>query len=349
MKKKLTYAASGVDIDEGERLVSLIKPLARATARKESLSVIGGFGSLFSARFKGLKDPVLVSATDGVGTKLLVAEKLKKHDTIGIDLVAMCVNDLVTTGAEPLFFLDYLATGKLKAEKAREVIKGIARGCKEAGCELSGGETAEMPGLYKGQDYDLAGFSVGVVDKKDIIDGSRIKPGDSIIGLASSGLHSNGYSLARKVLFEHMKLRPSSKPKGLRKSVGAELLTPTRIYVKAVLEAMKVSKILGAAHITGGGMAGNIPRILPKGTVATIQKGSWTVPPIFKLIKEGGNISELEMMRTFNAGIGMALIVRRRDEKLLIDALKKAKVKAVPIGEIRAAKGRKSKPKVEFV
>ena len=238
-KKALTYKSSGVDIDEGERFVSLIKPLVKSTARREQIGAIGGFGGLFSAAFKGLKDPVLVSGTDGVGTKLKVAFDLDRHDSVGVDLVAMCVNDIIVSGAEPLFFLDYLATGKLNAEKARDIVKGISKGCRQAGCALLGGETAEMPGMYGGGEYDLAGFAVGVVEKKRIIDGSGVRAGDRIIGLASSGLHSNGFSLARKVIFDAMKLRAGDKPRPLRRDIGSTLLTPTRIYVKTVTSLLK--------------------------------------------------------------------------------------------------------------
>lgn len=349
MKKPLTYSSAGVDIDEGERFVRLIKPLAKKTGRPGVLGSLGGFGALFSAKFASIKDPVLVSGTDGVGTKLKLAFSTDRHDTIGIDLVAMCVNDIVVSGAEPLFFLDYLSTGKLKAEKARDIVKGIAKGCKDAGCALIGGETAEMPGMYKKGEYDLAGFAVGVVEKRKIIDGKLVRPGDAIIGLASSGLHSNGFSLARKVLFDKMKLKPSSKPKGLRRDVASELLTPTRIYVRPLLKIIKKFDIRAMAHITGGGMAGNIVRVLPRGTKALIQKGSWPVPSIFTLIKEGGNIAAPEMMRTFNAGIGMAVITKKRDAVKVIAALKKEKVNSFEIGEITKAKTKTTSPEVEFI
>ncbi len=349
MKKPLTYRSAGVDIDEGERFVRLIKPLAKQTGRPGVLGSLGGFGALFSAKFASIKDPVLVSGTDGVGTKLKVAFSTNKHDTIGIDLVAMCVNDIVVSGAEPLFFLDYLSTGKLRAEKARDIVKGIAKGCKDAGCALIGGETAEMPGMYNKGEYDLAGFAVGVVEKKKIINGKKVRPGNVIIGLASSGLHSNGFSLARKVLFDKMKLRPSAKPKGLKRDVASELLTPTRIYVRPLLKVIKRFEVCAMAHITGGGMAGNIVRVLPKGTKALIRKGSWPVPTIFTLIKEGGNVAAPEMMRTFNAGIGMAVIARKHDALGIIAALKKEKVKAFEIGDITKAKTKTTSPEVEFI
>ncbi|MDP2689148.1 MAG: phosphoribosylformylglycinamidine cyclo-ligase [Deltaproteobacteria bacterium] len=347
MKKALSYRDAGVDIDEGARLVGLIKPAVKASARNEVLSGIGGFGALFSARFRGLADPVLVSSTDGVGTKLMVAFSTGQHGTVGIDLVAMSVNDILVNGAEPLFFLDYFATGRLDAGSAAEVIKGIARGCREAGCALVGGETAEMPGLYKKGEYDLAGFIVGVVDRKKIIDGSKIRPGDVVIGLASSGLHSNGYSLARKVVFERLGLKPSDRPAGFGKDIGSTLLAPTRIYVKPVLKLIKEFSVLGMAHITGGGFTDNIPRVLPKGTKAVIKKGSWPVPGIFGLIQHGGGIETAEMLRTFNCGVGFVLIVRPKDAQAVMKRLKALKEKPYLIGEIAKATGKEA-PYVEY-
>ncbi|MBI5492087.1 MAG: phosphoribosylformylglycinamidine cyclo-ligase [Deltaproteobacteria bacterium] len=339
MKKTISYREAGVDIDEGIRLVNLIKPSVRKTYRREVLGDIGGFGALFSARFKGLKDPVLVSSTDGVGTKLIVAFMADKHTTVGMDLVAMSVNDILVSGAEPLFFLDYFATGRLDAVRASEVVKGIAEGCRMAGCALIGGETAEMPGLYKPGEYDLAGFAVGVVDRKRLIDGSKIKAGDRIIGLASSGLHSNGYSLARKVIFEALGLNVKSVPEGFKDDIGTTLLAPTRIYVKPVLKLLKRFDVLGMAHITGGGFTDNIPRVLPKGLKAVIEKGSWPIPPVFRLIQSGGGIDEANMFRTFNCGIGLVLIVRAKDEATIKKALKALGEKPYTIGEI-AKKGR---------
>ncbi|MBI5887233.1 MAG: phosphoribosylformylglycinamidine cyclo-ligase [Deltaproteobacteria bacterium] len=344
----LTYAASGVDINEGARLVSLIKRGVRSTYRKEVMGDIGGFGALFSAGFKTLKYPVLVSSTDGVGTKLKIAFLMDRHDTIGIDLVAMSVNDILVSGAEPLFFLDYFACGKLNAKKAASVVKGIAAGCKLSGCALIGGETAEMPGIYSPDEYDLAGFAVGVVDRKKIITGKKIKRGDSIIGLASSGLHSNGYSLARKVIFESLGLNVKSVLKELGgKTAGEMLLTPTRIYVKPVLKLMKDYEIKGMAHITGGGFTENIPRILPSGVKAVISRGSWPVPDIFKLIHLGGSIEETEMLRTFNCGIGMIMAVSKRDESAVLKTLKTLGEKAFAIGEITRAE-RNDNRTVEF-
>jgi phosphoribosylformylglycinamidine cyclo-ligase len=344
--KKLTYSDAGVNIDEGNRLVGLIKPAVRSSYRKEVLGDIGGFGALFSGRFKGLKDPVLVSSTDGVGTKLMVAFMADKHDTVGIDLVAMSVNDILVSGAEPLFFLDYFATGKLDATRAAQVVKGIAKGCKDAGCALIGGETAEMPGLYKPGEYDLAGFAVGVVDRKKIIDGKKIKPGDRVIGLPSTGLHSNGYSLARKIIFDLMELKMADRPEGLGQEVGAALLAPTKIYVKSVLALRKEVDILGMAHITGGGFTDNIPRVLPKGVKAVIEKGSWPVPPVFSLLKKGGRLEDAEMLRTFNCGIGLIMVVRAKDQEKTLKKLKAMKQKAYVVGEIKSRKANEAQ--VEF-
>ncbi|MFQ5480419.1 MAG: phosphoribosylformylglycinamidine cyclo-ligase [Thermodesulfobacteriota bacterium] len=336
MKNKgLTYRDSGVDIREGQRLVKLIAPGLKKTMRKEVQSGLGGFGALFDAGFKGMKDPVLVSSTDGVGTKLLVAFMAGKDSTVGIDLVAMNVNDILTAGAEPLFFLDYFATGRLRGAQAARVVKGIADGCLQAGCALIGGETAEMPGLYKPGEYDLAGFAVGVVEIKKIIDGRSIKAGDHIIGLHSSGLHSNGYSLARAVLFERLGLDIKKRLKGLRgRTLGSALLEPTRIYVKPVLKICKKFTIKGMAHITGGGFLENIPRVLPDRVRAEIEGGSWPVPPIFTLIQSGGGVDETEMLRTFNCGIGFIIIVSKNDSKKVLKALEKAGEKASLIGSI---------------
>ncbi len=345
--KKLTYSDAGVSIDEGARLVDLIKPGVRKTFRKEVLGDIGGFGALFSGRFSGLKDPVLVSSTDGVGTKLVVAFMADSHSTVGVDLVAMSVNDILVSGAEPLFFLDYFATGKLDAGKAADVVKGISDGCRQAGCALIGGETAEMPGLYKVGEYDLAGFAVGVVERKKIINGARIRPGDRLIGLASSGLHSNGYSLARKVLFDTLGLTVRSVPEGFKTALGPALLAPTRIYVKPVLKLLKKFDVLGMAHITGGGFTDNIPRVLPKGLKAVIKRGSWKVPPIFGLIQKGGSIDDHEMLRTFNCGVGLVLIVRAKDEAAVLKTLKGLKERPYSIGEVSIKK--RAEADVEYV
>lgn len=334
----MTYKDAGVDISEGEKLVGMIKPLAKSTYTRGVIGGIGGFGGAFSGSFKGMKDPVLISGTDGVGTKLKLAFMADKHDTIGIDLVAMCVNDIVTTGARPLFFLDYFSTGKLEAKKAASVVRGIALGCKEAECALIGGETAEMPGLYGKGEYDLAGFSVGVVDKSKVIDGSKVRPGDAVIGIASSGLHSNGYSLARKVIFESLKLKLKDRPKGLRKTIGSELLTPTRIYVKTVLGITEKVKIKAISHITGGGIIENVPRVLPKHAKAVIDKGAWPVPPVFELIRKGGNIKEKEMLRAFNYGIGLVLIVAKRDASKTLEKLRDLGERAYQIGVVEERK-----------
>lgn len=347
MPERLTYREAGVDIDEGNKLVSLIKGPVRSTYRREVMGDIGGFGALFSGRFRAMKDPVLVSSTDGVGTKLKVAFMARSHSTVGIDLVAMSVNDILVCGAEPLFFLDYYATGRLDAAVASEVVKGIAKGCREAGCALIGGETAEMPGIYSEGEYDIAGFAVGVVDKKKIIDGRRIRPGDAVIGIASSGLHSNGYSLARKVIFERLGLGVDDRPGALGgKTVGEVLLKPTRIYVKPLLNLMKNVEVLGLVHITGGGFMDNIPRVIPKGMKAVIERGTWKVPGVFAFIQSGGALKEEEMLRTFNCGVGMIAVVRKNDAPAVIKRLKSLGERASQIGEAAVRKG--SESKVEF-
>lgn len=337
--KGITYKEAGVDIYRGNEFVKRIKPLVMSTLRPEAIGGIGGFGGLFRINLKKYKDPVLVSSTDGVGTKLKIAFMMDRHDTVGIDLVAMGVNDILVHGAEPLFFLDYLSTGKLRTEKAIEIIKGIVKGCKYAGCTLLGGETAEMPNFYRNGEYDLAGFAVGIVEKKKIIDGSNIRQGELLIGLASSGLHSNGYSLARKVLLEKMNYTVTDRIKGLKRSLGEELLTPTRIYVKTVLKLLQEFNIKGMAHITGGGITENLPRVLPNGLSALIKKGSWRIHPIFNIIQEKGNISEPEMYRTFNMGIGFILVVSEKEVDSTLLKLKRFGEKAYIIGKIE--KGRR--------
>jgi phosphoribosylformylglycinamidine cyclo-ligase len=346
-KNKETYKDAGVDIDAGNRFVQMIKPLVKATSRPEVLTDIGGFGGLFSLPTGKYKKPTLVASTDGVGTKLKLAFLMDRHDTIGIDLVAMCVNDIIVQGAEPLFFLDYLATGKLAPEKAVEIIRGITDGCLEAGCALIGGETAEMPGFYGEGEYDLAGFTVGVVDNDRIIDGSAITVGDQVIGIASSGLHSNGYSLARRVFFERMGLTIASTVSGLSRPLGEELLIPTRIYVKSILNLLRDFPIKGMAHITGGGILENVPRVLPRHCRAVIARDSWPKPPVFELLREGGNIEADEMFRTFNYGIGMVLIVPEADADDVMVRLGGLKETAFLIGEIgKCADGQ---PQVELV
>ncbi len=347
MKAAITYKSSGVDIEAGNKFVQLIRPLVRKTFRPEVITDIGGFGGLFSFKARKYKDPVLVSSTDGVGTKLKLAFMLGRHDTVGIDLVAMSVNDIVVQGAEPLFFLDYLAAGKLSLKVSTEIIKGVARGCRDAGCALIGGETAEMPSFYKEGEYDLAGFAVGVVERKKVIDGSAIRSGDVLIGIASSGLHSNGYSLARKVLFEHMKLKPGSRVSGLSRSIGEELLVPTRIYVKPLLDLIKRFSVHGMAHITGGGITDNLPRVIPAGCKARIKKNSWPVPPIFRVIQEGGRVPAHEMLRTFNNGVGMIIAVSPRESEKVISRLKALKEKAYTVGEIVRAK--RGEEPIEYV
>lgn len=316
-----TYKEAGVDIDTANLFVERIKPLIKTTMRKEVISGIGGFGGLFRCDTTSMKNPVLVSATDGVGTKIKIAQLMDKHDTIGIDLVAMSVNDVVVQGAEPLFFLDYLATGKLELEKSVQIVEGIVQGCKLAGCALLGGETAEMPGFYKPGDYDLAGFCVGMVDQDKLIEGSNISINDQVIGLAASGLHSNGFSLARKVLLEKGGLSVNDKVMDLPQTIGMELLEPTRIYVKSLLNIIKNFNIKGLVHITGGGFYENIPRIVPDVCRMVITEGSWEIPPIFNVIRDIGSVAEDEMFRVFNMGIGMMMIVPEKETSDIIDRL----------------------------
>ena len=320
----LTYRKAGVNIDAADAFIGAIKPLARSTMRPEVLGGIGGFSGLFRRRIRGMKDPVLVSSTDGVGTKLMLADILRKYDTVGVDLVAMNVDDVVVTGAEPLFFLDYIACGKVKKDLLVDVMKGIVRGCREAGCALLGGETAELPGLYSRDQWDLAGFCVGIVDRDQIIDGRKCRAGDAVIGLASSGLHSNGYSLARSAF----------TAKDLRGAIGRELLQPTRIYTRALLAAKKRISIKAMAHITGGGFYDNIPRVIPDGLAVRIQKGSWPIPRIFATIQRRGEVAETEMFRTLNMGIGMVVVVPAAQAGKAILTFEKLGHKAWAIGEL---------------
>lgn len=336
--KELTYKSAGVDIDKGDEFVEEIKLLAKSTFRRGVISDIGSFGGFFSLDISNIKEPVLVSSTDGVGTKLKIAFMMDKHDTVGIDLVAMNVNDIITHGAEPLFFLDYIATSKLDINTGKEIIKGIAEGCKQAGCALIGGETAEMPSFYKKDEYDLAGFVVGVVDRSKLIDGSTISVGDRIIGLYSSGLHSNGFSLVRKLFFDVLKMRPDTYIREFGKTLGEELLIPTKIYVKPVMGLLKNFNIKGIVHITGGGIIGNLPRVLPQRCRAVIHRGTWKVPPVFEYIKEKGRISEIEMLRTFNNGIGLLLIVRHEDVDPVRQMLLNLGEDSVVVGEIEELK-----------
>ncbi|MGD8571741.1 MAG: phosphoribosylformylglycinamidine cyclo-ligase [Gammaproteobacteria bacterium] len=330
-KPSLNYKDAGVDIDAGNDLVDKIKPYAAKTARPEVLAGLGGFGSLFELPVGRYRQPVLVSCTDGVGTKLKLAMTMGNHETIGIDLVAMCVNDLVVQGAEPLFFLDYYATGKLHVDVAADVIKGIAAGCEQAGAALVGGETAEMPGVYQMEDYDLAGFSVGIVEKEDLIDGSKVGAGDVVIGLASSGPHSNGYSLIRKIIDVN---DADLLQRFNGKTLGEALMEPTRIYVKPLLALMQAVDIHAMAHITGGGFTENLPRVLPEHCAAVIEQGTWPVPKVFRWIQDNGNVDEQEMLRTFNCGIGMMVIVNAQDADKTIELLTGQGEKAYNIGKI---------------
>jgi phosphoribosylformylglycinamidine cyclo-ligase len=336
--KGLTYAEAGVDIDAGNRMVELIKPLVRATRRPGADAEIGGFGGLFDLKRTGFKDPVLVAATDGVGTKLKIAIDTGRHDTIGIDLVAMSVNDLVVQGAEPLFFLDYFACGKLAPETGALIVKGVAVGCKDAGCALIGGETAEMPGLYRDGDYDLAGFAVGAAERDALLPRPNIGAGDMVLGLASSGIHSNGYSLARRVAEKSGLPWDAPAPFDKSKTLGEALLTPTRIYVKSCLAAMRETTALkGLAHITGGGFPDNIPRVLPEGAGVALDLARVPVLPVFKWLAATGGIAEPEMLRTFNCGIGMIAIVDAGGADAISDVLTRAGETVVRLGRVTAA------------
>ncbi len=332
--KKTFYRDAGVDIDKADTFVHTIKPMVESTFRPEVLTKIGGFAGCFSLNLERYKKPILVSSTDGVGTKLKIAFLMDRHDTVGIDLVAMSVNDIVVTGAKPLFFLDYFAASQLDPERATKVISGIVKGCMEAECSLIGGETAEMPGLYQKGEYDLAGFVVGIVEDAQFIDGSSVTVGDKLVGIASSGLHSNGYSLVRKVLIENHKMSLGQEVEEIGGVLGEELLKPTKIYVKMILNLTRDFKIGGIAHITGGGITGNLPRVIPKGSKAIIRKGSWEIPPIFSYLQKRGNIPEEEMLKTFNNGIGMILVVRPKEMDDILSRLKSMGEKASVIGEI---------------
>lgn len=344
MNKGIDYRQAGVDIAAGEAAVERIKGLARSTFRKEVLTDLGGFGGLFALDREAYREPVLVSGCDGVGTKLKVAFAAGKHDTIGEDCVAMCVNDILAQGAEPLFFLDYLAVGKLDPERVEQVVAGLARGCRLARCALLGGETAEMPGFYPPGEYDLAGFALGIVERERIVDGSTIVEGDAVIGLASTGLHSNGFALARKVLLEQAGLALEDKPAELGGiALGEEMLRPTRIYVPEILPLLQRFRIRGAAHITGGGLTGNVRRILPEGLQAEIDASSWKAPPIFGLIEKLGPVGPEEMARTFNMGIGFVLVVPPEEAGAVLSALERAAVPAFRIGAITSGAGHRKK------
>jgi phosphoribosylformylglycinamidine cyclo-ligase len=335
---EMTYAKAGVSIAAGDKLVRRIGPIASRTKRPGVLAGVGGFSALFDLKERGYRQPVLVASTDGVGTKLKVAFMMKKHDTVGIDLVAMGVNDILTQGAEPLFFLDYFVCGKLDVDLAESVVRGVAEGCRRAGCALIGGETAEHPGDFPNGEYDLAGFVVGVIERKNILNPRSIVPGDVLIGLPSSGLHSNGYSLARKVLLDAGRLKLRQQVPELGRSVGEELLEPTRIYARLIRGLLAKYPIKGAAHITGGGIPGNLPRILPEGRRAWIDRRCWPVPPVFDLIQKIGRISRAEMDRTFNNGLGMILVVGKRHVDGVTALLKKMRESYFSIGEIKAGR-----------
>jgi len=334
--QSLNYRDAGVDIDAGADLVEQIKPHVKRTMRPEVLSGLGGFGALFEIPLDRYQKPVLVSGTDGVGTKLKLALQMSKHDTIGIDLVAMCVNDILVLGAEPLYFLDYYATGKLDNAVATDVIKGIAEGCIQSGCALTGGETAEMPGMYSEGDYDLAGFCVGIVEKDKIIDSSKVEAGNILIGIASSGPHSNGYSLIRKVL--EVSDADLSEACGSQ-SLGDALLAPTRIYVKSIHALLEQIDINAMSHITGGGLTENLPRVMPENTRAQVNVNSWELPEVFKWLQKQGNIEDMEMYRTFNCGIGMVLVVNAEDADTAIEVLNNAGESAFKLGEITSSNG----------
>lgn len=350
--RTISYRDSGVDIDAGNALVQAIKPLVRETRRPGADADLGGFGGLFDLKRAGFKDPILVAANDGVGTKLKIAIESGRHETIGIDLVAMCVNDLVVQGAEPLFFLDYFATGKLEVAHARTVVAGIAEGCKQAGCALIGGETAEMPGLYAAADYDLAGFAVGAAERGEVLPRSDIEAGDVLIGLPSSGVHSNGYSLVRRLVTEEGLDWNAVAPFASGQSVAEALLVPTRIYVKPVLAAIRATggsgadgAVKGLSHITGGGLAENLPRILPAGLAAHVDLATWRAPAVFDWLARAGNLDDAEMLRTFNCGVGMVVIASRDRADMVMAALKDAGEQPIRIGEVEPGQGVKTQAK----
>lgn len=347
--RKLTYKDAGVDTKEGERAVSLMKEHVKSTFNENVLTGLGSFGSLFSLDVEGMKQPVLVSGTDGVGTKLKIAFMMDTHDTVGIDCVAMCANDVLCQGAKPLFFLDYIATGKVKAEKIADIVKGIAEGCKQAGCALVGGETAEMPAFYGEGEYDIAGFCVGVADKDRIITGDKIVAGNKIIGIASSGIHSNGYSLVRKIFFDNMKMDKEDYVKELGETLGEALLRPTRIYAGACEAVLSDFDVKGIVHITGGGFYENIPRILPEGVCAKIDTKTWDRPAIFDYIKKCGNIEIREMFSTYNMGIGMMMVLEDEDAQKAVDIIKKAGYESWVIGQIDKAEIDKNGEEIKVV
>jgi phosphoribosylformylglycinamidine cyclo-ligase len=339
LTEPLTYKNAGVDTHEGERAVSLMKEHVKKTFGPEVLTGLGSFGSLFKPDLTGIKSPVLVAGSDGVGTKLKIAILTDKHDTVGRDLVAMCVNDVLCQGAKPLFFLDYIATGKVSAEKIALLVKGVADGCALAGCALVGGETAEMPGFYAEDDYDMAGFAVGIVDEDKIIDGSSIKEGDILIGIPSSGLHSNGFSLVRKLFFENLGMKVTDTLEETGTTLGEELLTPTNIYTKAVSALLKEVNPSALIHITGGGFYENVPRVIPKGLGAEITKGTWQIPKIIEVIQREGAMKDEDIFATLNMGIGLIAVVKKEDEQKAIKALRAAGEEATKIGRIVKGSG----------
>ena len=345
MPQHITYADAGVDVDKANKFVDTIKSIASQTSRSGVMSEIGGFGGLFSLNVANYTNPVLVSSTDGVGTKLKIAFMMNKHDTIGIDLVAMCVNDIAVQGAKPLFFLDYFSMSKLDTDVAADIIKGIAEGCKQAKCALIGGETAEMPGLYAPGEYDLAGFTVGVVDNDKVIDGSDIHVGNQLIGISSSGLHSNGYSLVRKICFDILKMSFDTYIPEFGRVLGEELLTPTKIYSETIQSVIRDLPVKGMAHITGGGIPDNIIRIIPNACQVQIKRGSWEIPPVFTFLQERGDVAESEMMRTFNNGIGLIAVVPEKAVQEVLERLNAMNEKAFIIGEIVERKESDSKIK----
>lgn len=339
MDGKLTYKSAGVDVEAGYEAVKLMKEHVKKTHIPGVMGDLGSFGGFFMPDLKGYEEPTLISGTDGVGTKLQIAFMMDKHDTVGMDCVAMCVNDIACHGAKPLFFLDYIGTGRLNPNKVADIVKGVCRGCVEAGCALIGGETAEMPGFYKDEEYDLAGFAVGIVDKNKVINGRKVKAGDIVIGLPSNGIHSNGYSLVRKLFFGVNDYKVDSTFPELSSTLGEELLKPTRIYVKTVLELLKKHEIKGIAHITGGGFIENIPRTIPEGLKARIELGSWPVLPIFDLMKDLGDIEDKAMYNTFNMGIGLVLIADKGMADDIIATLKSMGEKAYIIGDVVSGEG----------
>jgi phosphoribosylformylglycinamidine cyclo-ligase len=329
-----TYRDAGVDIQRGDEFVKRIGPLVRSTFRPEVMGDFGGFGGLFRFPSERYREPILVSGTDGVGTKVKLARMMNRHDTIGIDLVAMCVNDILVSGAEPLFFLDYLATGHLEIDVAEAIVQGIAEGCRQAECALIGGETAEMPSCYPAGEYDLAGFSVGVVERSEMLGKEKIQLGDVVIGVASSGLHSNGYSLARRVLFEEQGWTPETQVPGLNELLGEALLRPTMIYVKLVKALLGISQLHGLAHITGGGITGNLPRILPEDCVAVIDRKSWEPGSIFKVIQQAGNIEQEEMFQVFNMGVGLIIVAQSDEASQIVETIQGQGMTGWVMGEI---------------